>query len=157
MAQAEIIIADDALWPEAVEIYNSAIRPKVDVNYFKRHLLGHHNPLTLIARLAEPGAKDRPVGLWIGYEERPQLYRHWLGVVHPEFRRLGIARQLQEAEHAWVQEHGYRAIRSEAMNRQREYIMLNIQSGFEVIGMRYEGDRADNMIVFEKQIEDADL
>lgn len=153
MAQAEIIIADDALWPEAVSVYNAAIRPKATPDYFQRHLLGKHNTLTLIARLNEPGeAQDRPVGLWIGYEERPQLFRHWLGVVHPEFRREGIARQMQEAEHAWAAENGYDAIRCDAMNRQREYVAFAIESGFDIIGLRYEDSRADNMIVFEKSL-----
>ena len=146
--EAEIIIADDALWPEAVEVYNSAIRPSVDANYFQRHLLGKHNALTLIARLEG----ERPVGVWIGYEERPGLFRHWLGVVHPDFRRGGIARQMMEAEHAWCVENGYDAIRCEAMNRQREYVALAIDSGFDIIGLRYEDSRADNMIVFEKSL-----
>lgn len=154
MAQAEIIIADDALWPEAVEVYNAAIRPKVDISYFKRNLLGHHNALTLLAHLPEPGGRDRPIGLWIGFEERPQLYRHWLGVVHPEFRRMGIARQLLEAGCAWAAEHEYDAIRCEAMNRQKEYVALAIDSGFDIIGLRYEDSRADNMVVFEKSLID---
>ena len=159
MAQAEIIIADDALFPEVVEVHNSVFRPKQDVDHFKRHLLGHYNPLVLIARLADAeGQGDgRPVGIWIGYEERPGLFRHWMGAVHPDFRREGIARQLQEAEHAWAAEHGYTAVRCEATNRQKEYVTFAISTGFDIIGLRYEGDRADNMIVFEKSLgDDAD-
>lgn len=161
MAQAEIIIVDDALFPEAVEVYNAIFRPKQDADYFKRHLLGHYNPLVLIARLATNGENDsggggapgRPVGLWIGYEERPGLFRHWLGAVHPDFRREGIARQLQEAEHAWASEHGYTAVRCEATNRQKEYVTFALSTGFDIIGLRYEGERADNMVVFEKLLD----
>lgn len=145
MAQAEIIIADEALLPEAVDLYNEVFRPRQDIAYFKRALLGHYNTLVLIARVG-----DRPVGMWVGYEERPGLFRHWIGGVHPDFRREGIARQLMEAEHSWAQEHGYEAIRGEANNRQREWMQLALSAGFDIIGVRYEGERADNMIVFEK-------
>ncbi len=155
MAQAEIIIADDALLPEAVEVYNHVFRPRHDIAFFKRRLLGHYNPLVLIARLKDADGADRPVGLWIGFEERPGLFRHWLGAVHPEFRRLGVARQLQEAEHAWAIEHGYTGVRGEATNHQREYLNLALRSGFDIIGIRYEGERADNVIVFEKTFDAA--
>ena len=159
MAQAEIIIADDALLPEAVEVHNRVFRPRQDVAYFKRRLLGHYNPLILIARLAVDdggdGGDGQPVGLWIGYEERPGLFRHWLGAVDPDFRREGIARQLQEAEHAWAAERGYNAVRCEASNRQKEFVRLALDSGFDIIGLRHESDRADNVIVFEKPLTEA--
>ena len=147
MAQAEIIIADEALLPEAIDVYNEVFRPKQDLPFFKRRLLGHYNTLILIARVDE-----RPVGMLVGYEERPGLYRHWLGAVHPEFRREGVGLQLMEAAQSWAVEHGYGAIRCEATNRQREWVQFVVKMGFDVIGIRYEGDRADNMVVFEKQL-----
>ena len=147
VAQAEIIIADENLLPEAVEIYNEVFRPKQDLAYFKRRLLGRYNPLVLIARISE-----RPVGMCVGYEERPGLFRHWLGAVLPDSRREGVGRQLMEAEHSWASEHGYDAIRCEASNRQREWVQFAVNTGFDIIGLRYEGDRADNMIVFEKSL-----
>lgn len=149
MSQAEIIIADDALLPEAVEVHNEVFRPRQELAYFKRHLLGRYNTLVLIARVHE-----RPVGMWIGYEDRPGLFRHWLGAIHPDFRREGVARQLQEAEHSWAVEHGYHAIRCEATNRQREFVQFAINTGFDIVGIRYESERADNMVVFERQFPD---
>ena len=151
MPQAEIIIADEALLPEAVDLYNEVFRPKQDIAFFKRRLLGHYNILMLIARV-----DDRPVGMLIGYEERPGLYRHWLGAVHPDFRRGGVGQQLMEAAQSWAVEHGYDAIRCEASNRQREWLQFAVKMGFDVIGIRYEGERADNMIVFEKPLAAAD-
>ena len=145
MAQAEIIIADEALLPEAVDVYNDVFRPKQDIAFFKRRLLGHYNTLILIARVG-----DRPVGMLIGYEERPGLYRLWLGAVNPETRREGIGSQLFDAAESWAAEHGYDSIRCEASNRQREWVQFAVRHGFDVIGIRYEGERADNMVVFEK-------
>lgn len=151
MAQAEIIIADEALLPEAVDVYNDVFRPKQDIGYFKRFLLGHYNTLVLIARVG-----DRPVGMWVGYEDRPGLFRHWLGAVHPEFRREGVGQQLMEAEHSWAREHGYDAVRGEATNGQREWLGFAVAGGFDIIGVRYEGAEADTVIVIEKSLEVAD-
>ena len=57
MAQADIIIADDKLLPQAVDVYNTCFRPKREVDFFKRRFMGRYNPLTLIARM-----DDKPVG-----------------------------------------------------------------------------------------------
>ena len=51
MAQADIIIADEKLLPQAVELHNSIFRPKREVDYFKRRFMGRYNCLTLIARM----------------------------------------------------------------------------------------------------------
>ena len=61
MAQADIIIADDKLLPQAVELYNSMFRPKRELDFFSRRFMGRYNVLTLLARL-----DDRPVGFWVG-------------------------------------------------------------------------------------------
>ena len=43
MAQADIIIADDKLLPQAVELYNSIFRPKREIDFFKRRFTGRYN------------------------------------------------------------------------------------------------------------------
>ncbi len=43
MAQADIIIADERLLPEAVELYNAMFRPKREVDFFKRRFMGRYN------------------------------------------------------------------------------------------------------------------
>ena len=148
MAQAEIIIADEALLPEAVDVYNEVFRPKQDVAYFKRVLLGHYNTLVLIARVGE-----RPVGMWVGYEDRPGVYRNWLSAVLPDFRRAGVGQQLMDAEHSWAREHGYDAVRAEAANGQREWLQFLVAAGFDIIGVRYEGEQADTVVLLEKSLE----
>jgi len=45
VAQADIIIADEKLLPQAVELYNQIFRPKHDLDYFKRRFLGRYNDL----------------------------------------------------------------------------------------------------------------
>ncbi len=61
-----------------------------------------------IQRVNEPvlvGAR-RPngslVGFKLGYCRRPQLHYSWLGGVHPEARRQGLARKLMIHQHEWA-------------------------------------------------------
>lgn len=145
MAQADILIADDKLLPEAVELYNAMFRPKHDLDYFKRRFMGRYNILALLARVNE-----RPVGFWIGYELKPGMFYQWLGGVLPDLRRNGIARQLHEAQQAWARDHGYESIRCECLNHQREFIHFAIAVGYDIVGIRWDSSHADNLIVFEK-------
>ena len=149
MAQADIIIADEKLLPQAVELYNQIFRPKHDLDYFKRRFLGRYNILTLIARL-----DDRPVGFWMGFELKPAMFYHWMGAVAQDVRRHGVGRQLQEAQQAWAKDHGYEYIRCECMNHQREFIHFAIDVGYDIIGTRWDSTHADNLINFEKNLID---
>jgi GNAT superfamily N-acetyltransferase len=147
VAQADIIIADEKLLPQAVELYNQIFRPRRDVDYFKRRFTGRYNILTLLARM-----EDRPVGFWIGFELKPGMFYHWLGGVAPAQRRHGIARQLHEAQQAWAKDHGYEHVRCEAMNHQREFIHFALTVGYDIAGIRWDSSHADNLIVFEKSV-----
>jgi GNAT superfamily N-acetyltransferase len=147
VAQAEIIIADEKLLPQAVELYNSMFRPKRQLDFFKRRFMGRYNVLTLLARL-----DGRPVGFWVGFEIKPGMYYHWLGGVLVEFRRKGIARQLFEAERAWAREQGYEYVRCECMNHQREFLQFAVNVGYDIVGIRWDSTHADNLIVFEKAV-----
>ena len=149
MAQAEIIVVDDKLLPQAVEIYNAIFRPKREVDFFKRRFMGRYNVLTLLARL-----DNRPVGFWVGFELKPGMFYHWLGGVLPDFRRQGIARQLAEAQMSWAKDHGYEYLRGECMNHQREFIHFAVLLGFDIVGIRWDSTHADNLIVFEKNLLD---
>lgn len=147
MAQADIIIADDALLPQAVELHNQVFRPKREIDFFKRRFLGRYNALPLLARV-----EDRPVGFWIGFELKPGMFYHWLGAVLTPYRRQGIARQLHEAQLAWARDHGYEYIRCECLNHQREFIHFAIAIGYDIVGLRWDSTHADNLIAFEKNI-----
>ena len=147
VAQAEIIIADERLLQEAIDVHNLIVRPKREVDYFKRRFLGRYNPLALIARM-----DDKPVGFWMGFEHKPGMFYHWLGGVLPEVRRGGIARQLHEAQKAWARDHGYEFIRCESLNHQREFLHFAIEVGFDIVGIRWDSTQADNQIMFEMNL-----
>jgi GNAT superfamily N-acetyltransferase len=147
VANADIIIADDKLLPQAVEVYNTCFRPKREVDFFKRRFMGRYNPLTLIARM-----DDKPVGFWIGFELKPGMFYHWLGAVLADVRRHGVGRQLQEAQQAWARDHGYEYVRCECMNHQREFIHFAVALGYDIVGIRWDSTHADNLVVFEKNL-----
>ncbi len=149
MAQADIIIADDKLLPQAAELYNGMFRPKREVDYFKRRFMGRYNALTLIARM-----DDKPVGFWVGFELKPGMFYHWMGGVLPNVRRHGVARQLQDAQQAWAKDHGYEYVRCECMNHQREFIHFAVAVGYDIVGIRWDSTHADNLVVFEKNLAD---
>lgn len=147
MAQADIIIADEKLLPQAVELYNSMFRPKREIDFFKRRFLGRYNVLTLIARMDE-----KPVGFWVGFELKPGMFYHWLGAVRLDARRHGVGRQLHEAQQAWAKDHGYEHIRCECLNHQREFIHFGLTVGYDIVGVRWDSTHADNLVVFEKNL-----
>ena len=147
MAQAEIIVADDVLLPEAVEIYNAIFRPRREPDYFADRFAGRHDLLTLIARV-----DDRPVGFWFGHDLKPGVFYHWLGGVLPDFRRAGVASQLHAGQQSWARENGYEYLRTECLNGQREFIHFALEMNYHIVGARYDSTHADNMIVFEKAL-----
>jgi GNAT superfamily N-acetyltransferase len=149
VANADIIIADDKLLPQALELYNGMFRPRREVDFFKRRFMGRYNVLTLIARM-----DDRPVGFWVGFELKPGMFYHWLGGVRQGVLRHGVGRQLQEAQQAWAKDHEYEYIRCECMNHQREFVHFAIEVGYDIVGVRWDSTHADNLIVFEKNIMD---
>ena len=148
MAQAEIVIADEHLYPLVAEVYNACFRPKADAAYFARRIATRHNALTLLARVGE-----RPVGFWIGFELKPGVFYHWLGAVASDLRRGGVAQQLQEAMESWARENGYEYLRTECLNAQREFIHFATHCGYQIVGIRWDSTHSQNMVIFEKGLE----
>jgi len=135
--------------PEELEVvsqlYNQIFRPPRDQESFRRRFRGRYNVLQLIARLA-----DRPVGFFLGFELKPNVYFAWFYGVLPEFRRQGIASQLMEAVHSWAQQNDYESIRFECHNQHRPMLHLAIALGYDIVGIRWDPDRGDNLVIFEK-------
>ena len=82
------------------------------------------------------------------------MFYHWLGAVLPDVRRHGVARQLQDAQQAWAKDHGYEYIRLRVHESSARIIHFMVSLGFDLIGIRWDGTHADNLIVFEKNLID---
>src|SRR6185436_8378573 len=68
------------------------------------------------------------------------------------FRRTGIASQRMDAVHAWAAEQGYESIRFECHNQHRPMLHLAIARMYDIVGIRWDPDRGDNLVIFEKSL-----
>lgn len=149
MANADILVATNEDIPVLTRLYNEIFRPARDEQFFRRRFMGRHNVLLLLASMDR-----RPVGFAVGFELKPTIHFSWLAGVVPELSRQGIARQLLEAQHAWATENGYQYVRMECHNAHRAVMHLAIDLGYDIIGLRWDNERTENLIIFEKTLSD---
>jgi GNAT superfamily N-acetyltransferase len=149
MADAIIDIVGQDDLPVIVDLYNQIYRPAKDADSFRRRFRGRYNILRMIARI-----QDRPVGFFLGFELKPATFFAWFYGVLPDFRRQGIASQLMDAVHEWAKDHEYESIRLECHNAARAMLHLSIEMNYTIAGIRWEAERADNLVIFEKSLTD---
>jgi GNAT superfamily N-acetyltransferase len=147
MADAIVDIIDQEDMPVLVDLYNQIFRPPRNLDSFDRRFLGRHNVLRLVARVGR-----EPVGFFLGFELKPTVFFAWFYGVLPSYRRLGIASQLMEAVHDWARDQDYEAIRFECHNQHRPMLHLAIAKEYDIVGMRWDPDRGENLVIFEKAL-----
>jgi len=151
MANARIEIVGPGEYELICQLYNAVFRPPETVAYFDRRLRPRHNPLMLVAEL-----DGQPVGFSCGYELRPSTFYTWLCGVIPAARRLGIGSQLMVAQHAWCRQQGYEMVRIECYNQSRPMILLTVQKGYDIVGIRWDSRTSNNLVIFEKHLTESD-
>ena len=149
MADAIIEVVGIDELPMFVELYNQIFRPAKDIESFRRRYLGRYNILQMIARV-----DDKPVGFFLGFELKPTTFFAWFYGVSADYRRQGIASQLMEAAHAWAKAHEYEVMRLECHNQHRPLLHLAIVLKYNIVGIRWDADRTDNLVLFEKYLDD---
>jgi GNAT superfamily N-acetyltransferase len=147
MADAVIDVLGPEDLPVIVQLYNQIFRPARDVEAFKRRFLGRYNVLQLLARI-----KDQPIGFFLGFELKPTVFFAWFYGVLPDCRRQGIASQLMDAVHSWARQNDYESIRFECHNQHRPMLHLAIARGYDIVGIRWDPDRLNNLVLFEKAL-----
>jgi len=147
MANVQIITAGPSDLKTLADLYNEIFRPQQTQDFFARRFLGRYNLALMFATLDE-----RPVGFISGFELKPTTYYTWLCGVVPEYRRLGVANQLMEAMESWALEHDYNCLRMECHNRHREVLRMAIELEYDVVGLRWDSERSDNLVIFEKTL-----
>ena len=148
MAEAVIDVLGLDELPLVVELYNQIFRPVRDLESFRRRFQGRHNPLLMVSRL-----NGKPVGLFLGFELKPDTFFAWFYGVLGDCRRMGIGSQLMEAAQAWAAEQGYETIRLECLNQHRPVLHLSIALGYDIVGIRWDADRGANLVLCEKQLD----
>jgi len=113
----------------------------------ERECLTKHNLLGLVAY-----SNDEPIAYKAGYELSAQLYYSWLGGVTLQYRKQGLARQLMAQQHTLIKTMGYKVVRTHTHNKYREMLILNIRSGFEIIGVLKYSSNPEAVIVLDKTL-----
>ena len=147
MANAKIDIISKADIPLVVELYSQVFSPAQNADFFERRFRGRYSELIMVAVVDE-----RPVGFFLGFELKPSVFFEWLYGVLPDYRRAGIASQLMDAAQAWAREHHYETTRMECHNRHRTMLHLAIARDYDIVGIRWDVDRHDNLVIFEKDL-----
>lgn len=147
MANAEIVLLGMDDLPLIVDLYNEIFRPGHDPAFFARRMGTQPNPVILLAQI-----QKRPVGFALGYEIKQSTFYSWYIGVLPDYRRAGVAAQLMEALSAWARDQGYQIIRFECYNRHRPMLHLAIRQNYNIVGIRYDADAQDNLIILEQNL-----
>jgi predicted GNAT superfamily acetyltransferase len=93
---------------------------------------------------------SRLVGFKAGYAVGERKYYSWLGGVHPDFRRRGIAAELMQRQHRWLAERGYAVVETAVEQENTAMAQANLRHGFSVCGVRTEPQRVQ--ILFSKPL-----
>jgi predicted GNAT superfamily acetyltransferase len=128
---------------EGVQVVHQLV---FDGALLKREKLQRKNLLALVA--LEDGVVT---GFKFGYEQENGVFYSWLGGVHPEYQRRGIAKALMTHQHELVKALGYSVIRTYSRNEKMAMLILNLQSGFQ-IKSTFIDDKGWHKIVLEKML-----
>lgn len=79
--------------------------------------------------------EDTLIGFKVGYMRFQEVFFSWLGAVCKKHRRKGVARRLIEHQHNLCVERGYSEIQAESAGTNRAMLILNLQQGFDVVGV----------------------
>lgn len=152
MANAEItyesiqgIPSEDTL-VGILELYNHLF-DDADDDFFRMRLNTHPEALIVTAR-----HRKQIIGFKIGYPVLNEAFYSWIGGVHPDFRRKGIASRLADEQEKWVRRKGFKRLKTKSMNRFKPMIMLNLQRGFNITKV-YTNEKGQTKIVFFKDLD----
>ncbi|MCO6359953.1 GNAT family N-acetyltransferase [Roseivirga pacifica] len=79
----------------------------------------------------------QPVGCKLGYDRfKDGSFYSWLGGVLPDYRNLGIAKKLAQAQEKWVKEKGYACIKFKTLNRHKNMLQFALNNGFSIYNVK---------------------
>jgi len=129
-------------------LYNQVYHPERTAESIARRLHGRANILALAAQI-----KQDAVGFYIGFELKPSVHYAWSVGVRPDARRMGIASMLMRRAQYWAKDHGYISARFECNNTHRPMLHFGISEGYQIVGIRWDPDTANNLVIFEKLLD----
>ena len=126
-------------------LHNQVFRPERTEESLARRFTGRHNVLCLVAQV-----KNEAVGFYVGFELKPSVHFTWIVGVMRDARRIGIASQLMQSAQSWAKENGYISIRFECNNTHRPMLHFGISEDYEIVGLRWDPDSGQNLVIFER-------
>lgn len=88
----------------------------------------------------------------IGYQLNDNVFYSWIGGVHPDHRKKGIAQILMDEQQKLVKQQGYRVIQTKTMNKWKSMLLLNIKNDFKIIETYYD-KQGLHKILLEKSLD----
>lgn len=89
------------------------------------------------------------IGYKIGYGIDNEKFYSWLGGVDQKYRNTGVASKLMGKQHQYLKEQGFKTVQTKTMNKWRSMLILNIKTGFDIIGT-YTNEKGEFKIILEK-------
>jgi ribosomal protein S18 acetylase RimI-like enzyme len=90
------------------------------------------------------------VGFKIGYAIGSRKYYSWLGGVHPDFRRQGIAAQMTLKQHKAAKEAGFQTIETVTGRDNAPMLHTNLKAGFHECGRKLS--KYGDQLIFLKRL-----
>ena len=88
----------------------------------------------------------------VGYQLKSDTFYSWVGGVHPDYRKQGLAQKLMTKQHQILQEKGFQRIRTKTRMGYRGMLILNIKSGFDITGVSTKPHIPGLIIQMEKSL-----
>ena len=82
------------------------------------------------------------VGFKLGYAATSRRYYSWLGGVHPNYRRQGIASQLITLQHEWIAHWQFKVVETQVRQDNLAMAALNRAHGFVEVGRKRTANSA---------------
>ena len=103
-------------------------------------------PVLLVARI-----DGKAVGYKVGYSKGTGKFYSWRGGVLPEFRRLGIATDLLQAQESWCRKQGFNSILTKTRAQNSEMLLFTIGAGYKIVSTEVHPERG-LMVCLEKSL-----
>ncbi|MEM1328455.1 MAG: GNAT family N-acetyltransferase [Bacteroidota bacterium] len=111
------------------------------------HRLAKAKQLSLIAEV-----DGRAAGFKVGYEKEASVFYSWMGGVHPDFRRQGVAQALANAQEVWARKNGYHFVEFKTRNYLKPMLLFGIGNGFHIYKVEPREQLTDYRIYLRKEL-----
>jgi len=94
---------------------------------------------------------EKVIGYKICYELDDDKFYSWFGGVDGNSLKYGVTSKLTEEQSRYLKNNGFKIVQTKTKNKWRDMLILNIKSGFDVIGT-YTDERGEPKIILEKKL-----